>query len=204
MKKVQVHPERCLGCRQCMFACAAAHSRSQEAVGALAEQPRPRARVHVAAVGRHYLGFPNRCHHCEPAPCLLACLPGAISREPATGTVMIDPDLCINCASCAMACPFGVLRYAADWTAPAAKTVAITCDNCLDRQLAGRLPACVEACKTGALTFEESDVALERKSREVARSLAVDGERETLLPPTVALLLEMKNGLAASNDAADQ
>jgi len=40
--------------------------------------PRPKARVHVG-IGLYNEGFPNRCRHCDPAPCLLACLPGAIS-----------------------------------------------------------------------------------------------------------------------------
>ena len=30
MKQVIVHPERCVGCMQCMLACAVAHSRSQQ------------------------------------------------------------------------------------------------------------------------------------------------------------------------------
>ncbi len=181
-----------------MFACATAHSRSREAVTAIGEQPRPWARVHVVT-GRGQEGFPNRCHHCDPAPCLLACLPGAIYRDPASGTVIIDPDLCINCASCAMACPFGVLRYAPDWTAPAAKTVALKCDNCLDRQHQGLEPACVEACKTGALTFEESAAAQERKTRKVALCLSGAAAEETLLPPGVALMRTVQSSLAAIN-----
>ena len=80
MKEVVVHPERCVGCMQCMAACATAHSRSTNLFLASLETPRPRARVHVG-VGLYNEGFPNRCRHCDPAPCLLACLPGAISRN---------------------------------------------------------------------------------------------------------------------------
>ncbi|MBN2233199.1 MAG: 4Fe-4S binding protein [Deltaproteobacteria bacterium] len=171
MKTVQVHPERCVGCMQCMTACAVVHSRAGTLFGALAEVPRPRPRIHVGA-GRWNEGFPNRCRHCDPAPCILACLPGAIFRDPAGGTVLIDPDRCINCASCAMACPFGVLRFHPDLFAPAGKTVAVKCDNCLERQQEGLEPACVEACKSGALTFEESDAALRRQTNTVAAALS--------------------------------
>ena len=35
MKKVIVHPERCVGCMQCMLACATAHSQSKNLVQAI-------------------------------------------------------------------------------------------------------------------------------------------------------------------------
>jgi carbon-monoxide dehydrogenase iron sulfur subunit len=174
-----------------MLACATAHSQTKKLFSAVLETPLPKARIHVGA-GLYHEGFPNRCHHCDPAPCMLACLPGAIFRDSDTGTVLIDPDLCINCASCAMACPFGVLRYHQDWVAPSAKTIAQKCDNCLDRQHIGLVPACVEVCKTGALTFEESDTALKRKTHEVACAIVSGLEQPPLTPPGVELLRLVK------------
>ncbi len=175
MKEVIVHPERCVGCMQCMPACAVAHSGSGRLVSAVLELPQPRPRVHVG-VGLYDEGFPNRCRHCDPAPCRLACLPGAIYRDPKTNTVLIDPERCINCASCAMACPFGVIRYHEERSAPRGKTVAVKCDNCIGRQIQGLIPACVEACKVGALTFEERDRALKRRTNEVSRRISFSGE----------------------------
>lgn len=190
MKEVVVHPERCVGCMQCMAACAAAHSRSKNLFLASLETPRPRARVHVG-VGLYNEGFPNRCRHCDPAPCLLACLPGAISRNAEKNTVFIDPNRCINCASCAMACPFGVIRYHEDFTASPGKTVAVKCDNCYERQLAGLIPACVEVCKSGALSFEEKADAMKRKTNEVARSVS-GGIAQVDLAPGFTLLNAIK------------
>jgi carbon-monoxide dehydrogenase iron sulfur subunit len=181
MKQVVVHPERCVGCMQCMLACATAHSRTKTLFSAVCETPRPKPRVHVGA-GCFNEGFPNRCRHCDPAPCLLACLPGAIFRDRDMGTVLIDPDKCINCASCAMACPFGVIRYHADPFAPPDKIVAVKCDNCIQRQSQGLVPACVEICKSGALTFEEPAAAMKRKTDEVARSVSRGVEAEVVSP----------------------
>jgi carbon-monoxide dehydrogenase iron sulfur subunit len=110
---------------------------------------------------------------------MMACLPGAISRLPETGTVYIDPDICINCASCAMACPYGVIRFHEDALAPLGKTVAVKCDNCHDRQIKGLVPACVEACKAGALTFETMKSAMKRKTDEVARTIAHESPVQT-------------------------
>ena len=181
MKQVMVHPERCLGCMQCMAACAVAHSQTRHLFTAIRETPLPKPRVHVGA-GLHGEGFPNRCRHCDPAPCMLACLPGAVFRDPETDTVLIDADKCINCASCAMACPFGVIRYNEDCLAPLGKTVAVKCDNCRERQTQGLMPACVEVCKSGALTFEEPADALKRKTDEIARSVSLGAETGELSP----------------------
>jgi len=190
MKKVVAHPERCVGCMQCMAACATAHSRSKTLFEATLETPLPRPRVHVGA-GWFGEGFPNRCRHCDPAPCMLACLPGAIFRDAETDTVLVDPDRCINCASCAMACPFGVLRYHEDTFAPPGKTVAVKCDNCFQRRMEGLAPACVEACKSGALTFEEPDRAMKRKTDEVTRSVT-SGLPGREAAPGFAILMDVK------------
>jgi carbon-monoxide dehydrogenase iron sulfur subunit len=136
---------------------------------------KPKPRIHVGA-GPANEGFPNRCRHCQPAPCLTACLPGAIYWSAETESVLINPDKCINCASCAMACPFGVIRFHEDAAAPPRKVVALKCDNCLGRQSQGLIPACAEVCKSGALTFEQPDEALKRRTRQVSLSVWTETE----------------------------
>jgi carbon-monoxide dehydrogenase iron sulfur subunit len=181
MKEVIVQPEKCVGCMQCMIACATAHSQTKHLYTAVLETPLPKSRVHVGA-GVYNEGFPNRCRHCDPAPCMQACLGGAIFRDTATGTVLIDPDRCINCASCAMACPYGVIRFHEDCVAPPGKVVAVKCDNCDQRQSQGLVPACVEVCKTGALIFDDMPEAMKRKTNAVARSLSPGAETYPLSP----------------------
>jgi len=202
MKQVVVHPERCVGCMQCMVACAVAHSKSKTLFEALQESPLPRPRIHVG-VGLYREGFPNRCRHCDPAPCEMACLPGAIYRSKDMDTVLINPDRCINCASCAMACPFGVIRYHEDSLGPEGKVVAVKCDNCVDRQSQGLVPACVEVCMTNALTFEEQDVSLKRKTDEIARRISVGAEeREAKAAPGFSLLNTWKRAQTEMADFA--
>ena len=202
MKEVIVHPERCVGCMQCMVACAVAHSKSKNLFGALQEKPLPRPRIHVG-VGLYREGFPNRCRHCDPAPCMMACLPGAIYRSEEMGAVLINPDRCINCASCAMACPFGVIRYHVDSLGPEGKIVAVKCDNCVERQSRGLEPACVEVCMTNALTFEEQDVSLKRKTDEIARRISVGAEeRKADVAPGFSLLNTLKKAQTEMADFA--
>ena len=88
--------------------------------------------------GGGHLAFPNKCRHCDPAPCQEVCIAGAIRRDASRGTVDIDPQRCISCAMCAMACPFGVLTYAPLAAAPDKLAVALKCDQCPDREKVGQ------------------------------------------------------------------
>ena len=72
-----------------------------------------------------------------------------------------------------MACPFGVLTYAPLHLAPEKSAVALKCDQCPDREAVGRVPACVEACKVGALTYGDWPTAQEDKGRAIARAFFV-------------------------------
>ena len=189
MKTVIVHPERCVGCMQCRLACAVEHSQTKSLTGALAEAVRPQARLRIYP-GRQHLAFPNKCRHCAPAPCQQVCIAGAISYAP-RGTVQIDPDRCINCAMCAMACPFGVLTYAATAQAPEKRGVALKCDQCPEREAVGRVPACVEACKVGALTYGELQDTQAEKGRALAQAvfqtLQVESEAGSASPEMITL-----------------
>ncbi len=155
MKTVFVNPERCIGCRQCEFACAVEHSRSRVATTAMLEEPAPRTRVHVEAGYVSGTAFPNRCRHCDPAPCQQVCPTAAIFRDPEQGLVLVEGTRCIACAMCAMVCPFDVLTFHALTDGPSPRTVAVKCDGCIERVRVGRIPACVEACKVGALVYGE-------------------------------------------------
>jgi len=104
----------------------------------------------------------------------MACLTKAIFRETSTGAVLINPDRCINCGMCAMACPFGVIRYHVYFDD---KISAHKCDQCILRQHEGKVPACVEVCKCGALVFDDYNKIMDKSADEMA-SLVYLGIRE--------------------------
>jgi carbon-monoxide dehydrogenase iron sulfur subunit len=155
MKAVFVNPERCIGCLQCEFACAVEHSTSQSTSLAWLEEPTPRARVHVEPGPVTGTSFPSRCRHCDPAPCQQVCPTSAISRDVEHNVVLVNAVTCISCAMCAMVCPFDALTFHPLATATGVRTVAVKCDGCVDRVRRGETPACVDACKVGALVFGE-------------------------------------------------
>ncbi len=173
MKTVFVHPERCVGCQQCQVACAVEHSQSKDLYQAVFEQPKPRPRIHVAPGIYVNSAFPNKCRHCDPAPCLAVCPTGAIVRDPDLDIVTIDGDKCITCAMCAMVCPFDVIRYYQSAVVVRDRTVALKCDNCIDRQRQGRIPACVEVCKVNALAFGDINDLARTASARLAKSVSV-------------------------------
>lgn len=188
MKTVFVNPERCIGCRQCEFACAVEHSRSGVTELAPYEDPPPRKRIHVETGFSPNTSFPNRCRHCNPAPCQQACPTAAIWRDAERNVVLVESGKCIACAMCAMVCPFDAITFhpLADGGRP--RVVAVKCDGCLERVKRGRIPACAEACKTGALVYGEvNDLVREERLRATNAALAAaeTQEAEMKVPETV-------------------
>jgi len=156
MDTVFIHPERCIGCKQCEIACAVAHSHSKNLYHSVFETPPPRSRIHTEPGAELTTSFPNRCRHCDPAPCLHVCPTAAINRaEDIEEIVLIDVEKCITCGMCAMVCPFDVITFHAAPISTKSTPVAIKCDNCIERLRAENIPACVEACKVNALEYGE-------------------------------------------------
>jgi carbon-monoxide dehydrogenase iron sulfur subunit len=196
MNTVIVHPERCVGCMQCSAHCAVAHSQGKTLFAAVFEQPRPAPRIHVGP-GPNGFAFPNKCRHCDPAPCQGACMPRAITRDAATGAVLVDPSRCIHCGMCSMVCPFGVIRYREDRRSGNGHPVAVKCDNCVERQKAGEPPACVEACAAGALEFGDPNELLRDQSRELSRRWSL-GVQEGPAPAAAPEAVQLWRALAAA------
>lgn len=190
MNTVFVHPERCIGCKQCESACAVAHSQTKNLFLAVFETPHPKPRIHAEPGLVMNTAFPNKCRHCSPAPCMTVCPTAALHRPPDyPDIVMVNPHKCIACGMCAMVCPFDVLTYHALAAAPERPVVAVKCDHCIERQRVGLGPACVEACKTGALEFGEINelvkVARTRYSEIVTVAIGATSAQVPLLPANV-------------------
>ncbi len=118
------------------------------------------------AEGHFYLG--TQCFQCADPPCVKVCPVGATWQEP-DGITVIDYDWCIGCRYCMAACPYWARRF--NWSEPSVpaaevnpnqhylgnrarkKGVVEKCTFCIHRTREGRLPACAEACPTGARVF---------------------------------------------------
>ena len=112
--------------------------------------------------------MPIQCQQCDNAPCVKVCPVEATWKEK-DGIVVVDYNWCIGCRYCEAACPYHARRF--NWKAPQVPAAEVNpqqaylsnrirpqgvmekCTFCLHRTRQGRLPACLEACPTGARVF---------------------------------------------------
>nr|WP_261360778.1 4Fe-4S dicluster domain-containing protein [Aeoliella straminimaris] len=168
----------CIGCRKCAEACHKEnnHDRSSgnsyirvlemdkgsldlESGNADYDHPVPQP-------DKFYM--PVQCQQCDHPPCVNVCPVEATWKED-DGVVVVDYNWCIGCRYCEAACPYHARRF--NWTKPEVPAEEINpnqgylsnrirpqgviekCTYCLHRTREGRLPACLEACPTGARVF---------------------------------------------------
>ena len=155
MKAILVDVTKCTGCERCVAACV-----EENGLDPLKAQA-DRAVSKDGLSENRLLSVPKvdegrfvrmSCMHCLEPSCVSACLVGGLTKTP-EGPVVYDPDKCIGCRYCMLACPFHIPRYEWDATAPFMRK----CAMCFQRQTDGLPPACVEACPNDALLFGDRD-----------------------------------------------
>jgi formate dehydrogenase iron-sulfur subunit len=143
---------RCVGCNECVAACAAANG---------TEDPEHAKFDRSGLSGHRFTALEERadghfvrrhCLHCLEPSCVSACLVGSMTRTD-EGAVVYDPEKCIGCRYCMLACPYTVPKYQWDTTTPLVRK----CEMCHDRPGG---PACVAACPHEATIFGDRDELL--------------------------------------------
>lgn len=147
-KQLFFHPELCVGCHLCSYACSTYHD------GILSKK---KTAIRIVKSDGHF-EYPIFCVQCEDKTCMKVCPTDALVWNKAVGTVELVDDKCIHCGLCAVKCDYNVIAFGED------KEV-VKCNLC------GGAPNCVPACPTAAITFEDSSIEKERAREALARSL---------------------------------
>ncbi|HKL10143.1 MAG TPA: 4Fe-4S dicluster domain-containing protein, partial [Clostridia bacterium] len=106
------------------------------------------------------------CMHCADAPCVMACPTGALTKNKEDGRVYVDKSKCIGCRMCLQVCPFGIPQYGED-------DLMQKCNLCMSRLKDEKEPACVAACTTKALTYDETNKNSQRLQNKAASKLVL-------------------------------
>jgi anaerobic carbon-monoxide dehydrogenase iron sulfur subunit len=143
MKRIIAKEEICMGCGLCEVYCTVQHSKTKDIIKAYKETPKPISRVRLEVAKP--ISFAIQCRNCEDAPCVTACLSGAMTIDEETGLIKHNKDKCIGCWTCVMVCPYGALKM------DISGKVVAKCDLCQELES----PACVANCPNRALIVKE-------------------------------------------------
>jgi len=177
---VLVDLTRCVGCRSCEAACNAEQNLPEPELPFTDKsvfdegehgQKRRTDETRYTVVNRyepegldHPLFSKVQCNHCQEPACLSSCFVNAYTKTP-EGAVIYDPDICVGCRTCMIACPFYIptFKYSS-----AFHPRILKCIFCYDTRLKyGREPACVEACPQDALLFGSRDTLVKIGRRRI-------------------------------------
>lgn len=116
----------CIGCRQCEAACNTRNKLPKSTINfsdrtILRNERRPSENAFT--VVNEYTGSPSpdqekvkttfvkvQCMHCLTPSCVSACIVGALSKIK-DGSIVYNPDICLGCRYCQVACPFEIPAY---------------------------------------------------------------------------------------------
>ena len=174
---------RCIGCRKCAHACLAENNQSRDDANDIEmsyirvlEMKKGSINLETSTAfydpktvpqkNKYYM--PVQCHQCAESPCTKVC-PVQATWQEKDGLVVVDYNWCIGCRYCMAACPYDARRF--NYKKPTIKQEQINpnqdylsnrlrpkgvvekCTFCLQRTRAGKYPACLEVCPTGARVF---------------------------------------------------
>ena len=146
---------KCIGCEACVYACKEVNNLPDK------EEHQLSSTAYTVVKEKNDVYFRQMCMHCDEPTCASVC-PVKAFEKTEEGAVIYHSKKCIGCRYCIQACPFGIPTYEWDKKLPLVQK----CTMCFDRQRKGEIPACAEACPTGATLFgDKAELMQEAKKR---------------------------------------
>jgi Fe-S-cluster-containing dehydrogenase component len=161
---------KCIGCKACVAACAAANNTEPDTRGdGLHQAPsdlndltRNIIKLYKSADGRESSFVKRQCMQCLDPACAAGCPFQALHKDSLTGVITWTAEKCIGCRYCTITCPYHIPRF--QWVGYNPRVTK--CELCSHRLAEGLKPGCTSVCPTGAVIFgPRTGLLLEAKNR---------------------------------------
>ena len=161
----------CIGCKSCVVACHEANDLPpdnreyvlHDAPTSLNDRTKNIIKLYKDDQQRSYVK--QQCMHCIDPACASACMIGSFQKRE-FGIVTWDPNRCIGCRYCQVACPYHIPKFEWDEAAPR----IIKCELCNHRIAEGKIPACCDVCPRGAVIYGTHKELLAEAKRRLAEN----------------------------------
>ncbi len=187
-----IDPNRCIGCRACEQACSECPGHGG------------RSMIHLDYLERaaSVQTAPTVCMHCTDPACASVCPADAIKVDPDGVVLSAQPERCIGCGNCVLACPFGVPKL------DAARELMTKCDLCYDRTAVDLKPMCATVCPSGALFYGTREAVEDRRRARPLARFAFGGQtvatRNHLMVPATTDTVAVMGTDGAPRSRAEQ
>jgi Fe-S-cluster-containing dehydrogenase component len=156
-KMLAIDARRCTGCEVCESVCSMVHDNEFNPIN---------SRIHRIRI-EPVINTSIACMKCYDPACIKACQINALSKDPETGLIHIDYNICDGCAACVRQCPYGVININTKIRK------AIVCDLCENTE--DKKPQCMEYCPKGAIFLEEFDAEVDEDRIETLMNIIKRG-----------------------------
>jgi len=158
-KILVVDARRCTGCEICESVCSFVHDEEFNPLNSRINRIRLEPIINATL----------SCLSCFDPECIKSCPLKAITKDPATGIIRVDVDICDGCGACVRMCPYGCI------VVNTKKKKAITCDLCESSIIGEGDPQCIAYCPKDAIFLREIDPAIDEDRLVTVGKLIKEG-----------------------------